>query len=207
MGGALLTVLCQPVVSVFKPRKFSVVLRMVSGVHCHTSGRCSEHGRCGLCCTGFPSGVRCYQERERILRTYDMFLTVRRHAGNSRPGTGKAWSGEWRFQFSLIRENQCGGREHVITLKSDNSSAAGADSGYHLRQCICTVAVGYWEGLSGIGGAERPAAFVVPDSNAPDPAKWYLNQSQLGIPPIRDRIERNTQPRQNTSPPSADTGR
>ncbi|KXG99182.1 hypothetical protein HMPREF3040_02231 [Escherichia coli] len=28
------------------------------------------------------------------------------------------------------------------------------------------------------------------------PAKWYLNQSQSGIPPIRDRIERNTQPRQ-----------
>ncbi len=25
------------------------------------------------------------------------------------------------------------------------------------------------EGLSGIGGAERPAAFVVPDSNAPAP--------------------------------------
>lgn len=28
------------------------------------------------------------------------------------------------------------------------------------------------------------------------PAKWYLNQSQSGILPIRDRIERNTQPRQ-----------
>ena len=27
------------------------------------------------------------------------------------------------------------------------------------------------EGLSGIGGAERPAAFVVPDSNAPAPCK------------------------------------
>lgn len=32
------------------------------------------------------------------------------------------------------------------------------------------------------------------------PAKWYLNQSQLGIPPIRDRIERNTQPRQIRAP-------
>ncbi len=51
-----------------------------------------------------------------------MFLTVRRHAGNSRPGTGSVVRCEWRFQFSLIRENQCGGREHVITLKSDNSS-------------------------------------------------------------------------------------
>ncbi len=51
-----------------------------------------------------------------------MFLTVRRHAGNSRPGTGSVVRCEWRFQFSLIRENQCGGHEHVITLKSDNSS-------------------------------------------------------------------------------------
>ncbi|WP_214018058.1 hypothetical protein, partial [Escherichia coli] len=32
------------------------------------------------------------------------------------------------------------------------------------------------------------------------PAKWYLNQSQSGIPPIRDRIERNTQPRQIRAP-------
>ena len=63
-------------------------------------------------------------------------------------------------------------------LPEDRSSAlftdvtAGADSGYRFRrQCICTVAVGTEEGLSGIGGAERPAAFVVPDSNAPAPCK------------------------------------
>ena len=90
-------------------------------MHCHTSGRCSEH-KVRPVQYGRPSDVRCYQERERILRTEYMFLTVRRHAGNSRPGTGSVVRCEWRFQFSLIRENQCGGHEHVITLKSDNSS-------------------------------------------------------------------------------------
>ena len=48
---ALLTVLCQPVVSVFKPRKFSVVLRMVSECTAtQVAGVVSI--RCGLCCTG-----------------------------------------------------------------------------------------------------------------------------------------------------------
>ncbi len=89
-------------------------------------------------------------------------------------------------------------------LQEDRSSAlftdvtAGADSGYRFRrQCICTVAVGYWgRDYQESAGQSDPLRLLCQTVTHRIPAKWYPNQSQSGILPIRDRIERNTQPRQ-----------
>ena len=116
-----MTVLSQPFVSVFKPGKFSVVLRMVS--EC-TAAKVASVAivRCSLCGTGTsqtPVAIKC-----------EKGFCVHRHIPQPPDDTQAtavpvraAWSGvNGGFQFSLRRENQCGRCEHVITLRSDKSS-------------------------------------------------------------------------------------
>ncbi len=116
-----MTVLSQPFVSVFKPGKFSVVLRMVS--EC-TAAKVASVAivRCSLCGTGTsqtPVAIKC-----------EKGFCVHRHIPQPPDDTQAtavpvraAWSGvNSGFQFSLRRENQCGRCERVITLRSDKSS-------------------------------------------------------------------------------------
>ena len=113
--------LCQPVVSVFKPGPFGVVLRVVS--ECTATQVAGVVGiRSSLCGTGpvrrpLPSSAR----KDSAYIVYipqppdDTQATV--------VPVRAAWSGvNGGFQFSLRRENQCGRCEHVITLRSDKSS-------------------------------------------------------------------------------------
>ncbi len=102
---ALLTVLCQPVVSVFKPGKFSVVLRMVSECTAtQVAGVVSI--RCGLCSTGRPVRRPLPSRAIKDFAYIVIFLSRQTTRSSSRPGTGqrgqgvnggsvKIWTGVW----------------------------------------------------------------------------------------------------------------
>ncbi len=111
----------QPVVSVFKPGPFGVVLRVVS--ECTAAKVAGVVGiRSSLCGTGTGQtsvAIKC----EKRFCVHSICSSAPDDTQATAVPVRAAWSGvNGGFQFSLRRENQCGRCEHVITLRSDKSS-------------------------------------------------------------------------------------